>query len=653
MRRDIGICVCLAVATVAVYWPVGGYGFTNFDDPGYVSENPHVLAGLTWEGVRWAFTNAQEANWHPLTWLSHMLDCQLFGPSAGRHHLVNVGLHALSILLLFLVLARMTGRRWPSAMVAALFALHPLHVESVAWISERKDVLSALFWMLTMGAYVLYAERPSVIRYLPVFVFLALGLMAKPMLVTLPFVLLLLDFWPLGRLPQTAAWKAAALRLVAEKIPLLLLVAASSVVTYVVQQKGGAVMSTDLCPFDQRVPNAPVAYVAYLAKTVWPAGLAVFYPYDFHLPAWQAAFSAVGLVVVMLLALALLRRRPYVAVGWFWYLGTLVPVIGLVQAGNQAMADRYTYVPLVGIFVAAVWFVADWTAWWRHRMKALVPAAAAALIGFAAVTFNQVGYWSDSETLFRHALAVTVDNEVAHGNLGNALAEKGETDEAIREFREVLRVNPNSEMAHNNLGNALAKRGQMDEAIREFRTALNLKPEFAYAHNNLGLALAVRGQQDEAIREFRTALNLQPGYAAAHKNLGLALAARGQTGEAIRHYQEALRLQPDDVEVLNNLAWILATAAEARLRVGAEAVRLAERACELNDRKNPTLLDTLAAAYAAAGRFDEAVRTAEEARRLALAAGAKMLADAIGARLELYRSGRSYGEPTTKHQEAQ
>jgi len=382
MRRDIGICVCLAVATVAVYWPVGGYDFTNFDDPGYVSENPHVLAGLTWEGVRWAFTNAQEANWHPLTWLSHMLDCQLFGPSAGRHHLVNVGLHALSILLLFLVLARMTGRRWPSAMVAALFALHPLHVESVAWISERKDVLSALFWMLTMGAYVLYAERPSVIRYLPVFVFLALGLMAKPMLVTLPFVLLLLDFWPLGRLKGAAAtgkeasgfpWRRAG-RLVLEKAPLLVLAAAASGVAYLVQQKIGAMEFGARVPWTGRLANAVMAYVTYLVKAVWPGGLAVFYPYDEHLPAWEVGLASAALAAVTALVVWQGRRRPYLAVGWFWYVGTLVPVIGLVQVGGHAMADRYTYIPLIGIFVAAAWGAADLTAAWPGR-KALLAAA--------------------------------------------------------------------------------------------------------------------------------------------------------------------------------------------------------------------------------------------------------------------------------------
>jgi tetratricopeptide (TPR) repeat protein len=456
------------------------------------------------------------------------------------------------------------------------------------------------------------------------------------MLVTLPLVLLLLDFWPLGRIPQAAAWKATALRLVAEKIPLFLLVAASSVVTYVAQQKGGAVVPTDVYPFSERVANALVAYVAYLAKTVWPADLAVFYPHSV-LPWPQVAFSAVGLVVVTALAVAWLRRRPYVAVGWFWYVGTLVPVIGLVQVGGQAMADRYAYIPLVGIFVAAVWFVADVTAGWPHRMKAL--AAAAAVVGCGAVTFNQVGYWSDSETLFRHALEVTVDNPVAHYSLANALAAKGRMNDAIEHYREAIRFQPAFVKAHNNLGAALASQGRVDEAIREFREALDIMPQMAEAQDSLDALQA-------ALREE---IRINPSHAQAHHSLAMVCAALGQWPEAVSHAREAYRLAPEQPEALANLARILATAPDEKLRDGAEAVRLAERACTPANRRDPLMLDTLAAAYAEAGRFDDAVRTAEEALALASGAGQRNLAEDIRKRLALYRSGRPVRESGAAH----
>ena len=662
MRRDIGICVLLAAATLAVYWPVGRFAFIKFDDGGYVYENPHVRRGLTWAGAEWAFTTGAQANWHPLTWLSHMADWQLFGSWAGGHHLVNVGFHAASGILLFLILARMTKRRWPSAVAAALFLLHPLHVESVAWVAERKDVLSTLFWMLTMGAYVLYVERPSIGRYVAVFVFLALGLMAKPMLVTLPFVLLLLDYWPLGRLGGAAEtgkatsgfpWRRAG-RLVLEKAPLLAIAAALSVVTYVVQQRGGSMAMAEHLSFGDRLANALVAYVAYLWNMMWPSGLAVFYPYVFPIPTWQAECAAAALAIVTVLVLWQRRRRPYLAVGWFWYVGTLVPVIGLVQVGDQAMSDRYTYIPLVGIFLAITWVVADGLAKWGRRVQRLTAAVAGVVVlaACAAVSADQVRYWSDSITLFRHTLDVTANNETAHYYLGTSLAMRSRTDEAIREFRAALSLQPRDVEAHNNLAMALALQGRTEDAIREFRTALSLQPDMPEAHINLGLALAGLGQQDEAIYHYREALRFRPDSTEAHLDLGVVLAARGQKENAIREYREVLRFRPDSAEALNNLAWILATCPDPKVRDGSEAVRLAERACELTGCKAPTLLYTLAAAYAEAGRFDDAVRIAEELRRQALAAGAKAFADDVGDRLELYRSGRSYSEPPTRPQEA-
>jgi hypothetical protein len=373
VRQDIVICMALAAAVAAAYAPLWDAGFAGLDDHLYVSGNPHVQQGLTREGVAWALGSTKASNWHPLTWLSLMLDCQLFGAGAGSHHLVNVGFHVANSVLLFLVLRRMTGRRWPSALVVALFALHPLHVESVAWVAERKDVLSTLFWILTMGAYVRYARRPGVLRYLPVFAFLLLGLMAKPMLVTLPFVLLLLDYWPLGRLARAEAGatglapsgevaggrRAKVWRLVLEKVPLLVLAAASCVVTFAVQRHGEAVMPLERLALPARMANAAVSCVAYLGKMVWPQGLTVLYPYPADRPAWEVAAAAAFLLAVTAAAAALVRRRPYLAVGWFWYLGTLVPVIGLVQVGEQPMADRYTYVPLIGTFIMVAWAAGD------------------------------------------------------------------------------------------------------------------------------------------------------------------------------------------------------------------------------------------------------------------------------------------------------
>ena len=604
MRRNIGIGIFLVAAIAAVYWPVSRAEFVNLDDDKYVSENPHVQRGLTWDGLVWALGDRPNSHplFCPLTDVSHMLDCQVFGwrgevwglPASGWHHLTNVALHSANTLLLFAVLVWMTRSPWRSAFVAALFALHPLHVESVAWVTERKDVLSTCFGMLALLAYVWYARRPSVRRYAAVFVLLALGLLAKPMLVTLPFVLLLLDFWPLGRLgglagavgqasaadfwPRPFPWRRAG-RLVLEKVPLLALVAAASVVTYVAQERGGAVVPSEALPWPVRQANALVSYVGYLGMMVWPRGLAVLYPYVFPIPTWQVECAAAALVIVTALVLWQRRRRPYLAVGWFWYVGTLVPVIGLEQQGNQAMADRYTYIPLVGIFVAITWLAADGLAKWGRRAKRLTAAVAGVVVlaACAAVSADQVRYWSDNITLFRHTLAVTANNAVAHNNLGAALVERGQADEAIRHFQEALR----------------------------------LWPDYVKAINNLGVALAARGQEVE---------------------------------EAIRKGREVLRLRPDNVAALNNLAWYLATCPDPKVRDGAEAVRLAERACELTGRENPTQLDTLAAAYAEAGRFDEAARTAEEARSLALATGAKPLADAIGARLELYLSGRPWHE---------
>ena len=683
MRRDLALCLFIAVCTAVVYGQTVGHEFVNYDDGKYVYENVHVRNGLSWEGVGWAFTTLWASNWHPLTWLSHMLDCELFGLNAGVHHLGNVLLHILNSMLLCLVLRNMTGAVWRSAMVAALFALHPLHVESVAWVAERKDVLSTLFFMLTLGAYARYADRPSRTRYGLVFVFLALGLMAKPMLVTVPFVLLLLDYWPLERFRLT---QTNALRLlVMEKVPLFVLVAASSLVTFVAQQRGGATSLTFVVPFGLRIANALVSYVAYPGKILWPTGLAVLYPYRDAVSTVQWAGAAAVLAGVTVLVIWASRKRRYPAVGWLWYLGTLVPVIGLVQVGMQSMADRYTYVPAMGLFVMAVWGMADLLARWR--LGRVVHAAMAGVVIVACMigTWFQVDCWANTVTLFEHALKVARPSALAHNNLGLAFAEQGKREKAIAHYQEALRIHPTYAKAHANLGVLLMEKGKSSEAIRHCTEAVRIDPQLAKGHLNLGFVLFRQGKDEEAIASYREALRIQPTYAKAHYNLGFSLARQGKADEAISHfhealavdpaspgahrslamalddkgeheeaighYREAIRLDPEDPISHNNLAWLRATHSSPSFRNGAEAVALAERACDLLGTRDPHFLDTLAAAYAEAGRFPKAIETLEEAISLAASGGQEELVLELEQRLQGYMLEHPYRKART-HPEA-
>jgi tetratricopeptide (TPR) repeat protein len=571
----------LITATAAVYAPVRQFGFV-WDDPDYVTENVHVGQGLTWQGVQWALTSTDAANWHPVTWLSHMLDVQLYGMNAGPQHVTNLVLHILNALLLFGLLYRMTGAWGRSTFVAGLFALHPLHVESVAWIAERKDVLSTLFWMLTMWAYVGYARRPGLRRYLPVVLWFGLGLMAKPMLVTLPFVLLLVDFWPLQRMEP-----GGLARLVKEKLPLFAMAAISSVVTVVAQRQGGAVAGLWRVPLGVRLLNAPASYLAYIGKMLWPVRLAAFYPLDAATPVLQALLGALLLTGTTLLAIRAGRRHGYFLTGWLWYLGTLVPVIGLAQVGGQSMADRYTYVPLIGLFVIIAWGAPELAGRWRYGRAALAGAAACVLLACAALARAQAGYWSDGVTLWQHALEVTEHNYAAHANLGGILLKQGKTDEAIahfvaaqrikpdlaeaqadlgmaylsqgkfdeaaQRFAAALRIDPNYAEAHATLGNALARQGKVEEAIGEYKEALRLRPAYAEAYNDLGVALGLEGKLYDAGRQFAEAIRINPGFAEAHDNLGNALAGQGKMDEAIGQFGEALRLNPDYAEAHNDL----------------------------------------------------------------------------------------------------
>ncbi len=658
-RQFFFVSLFLVAITWLVFGQTLGHDFVNFDDHVYVYDNPLITKGLTVDGAISAFTHSHARNWHPLTTISHMLDCHLYGLKAGGHHFTNVLLHTVAVLLLFAVLRDMTGAFWRSAFVAALFAIHPLHVESVAWIAERKDVLSAVFFMLTLGAYVRYVRAPSIGRYVTVAVLFALGLMSKPMLVTLPFVLLLLDYWPLHRFekPSSAkpknksrSWldRQSILRQsILEKIPLLALSAGSCVATLLAQsQRTGSI---DQLPFIWRVNNAFVSYVTYLWEMFWPARLAVFYPHpNNRLPVWEILLAIAFLAAATVIALLLRKKRPYILTGWFWYLGMLVPVIGFVQVGEQAHADRYTYLPQIGLYLLVAWTAADLTALWRRRREFLVIGAAVTIAVLSYRASIQTSYWKNSEDLWTHALSVTSNNDVAHNNLGFLFLRRGELDQAISQFQAALNIrssnaaahyNLGAALIHNNLGNALARKGLSDEAIGHYQEAVRLRTDYADAHYNFGSVLLQKGRIDEAITHWQKALAIQPYDGDVHTSLGNAFLQKGLVKEAISHYQQALEIAPQDVLAQNNLAWILATSSDSSIRDGAKAVALAEKAVQLSSGKNPNFFRTLAASYAESGRFSEAVAAAQRSMEMAVVQDNHGLANALGREIALYRAG--------------
>jgi tetratricopeptide (TPR) repeat protein len=573
--------LALALITLAVYWPVREQQFVNLDDDLYVTENPYVLHGLTWEGARWAFTTSHGTHWLPLTWLSHMLDCQLFGVNAGALKLVNVAFHIASSLLLFLALKRATAAEGPSAFVAMVFALHPLRVESVAWVAERKDVLSTFFWMLALWAYVQYVKRPGAGRYLWVIAFFVLGLMAKPMVVTLPFVLLLLDFWPLGRTPWSppvhqGVSKADPRRVVREKLPMFALAAGWSVITFWVTHGAGAIVSTEKIPVGLRVTNALMSYGRYLGKMVWPQELAVLYPFSGVWSVSSVAIVTFFLVCGSVMVVRVADRHPYLVVGWFWYLGTLIPVIGLVQVGVQSMADRFTYIPSIGILICVAWGVADMAAAKPQMRMAAAVGAAVVVSACAVATRMQLRYWSDSVTLLSRTVAVTAGNPLAQSNLGVALCNQGREYEGIAHLQEAVRLSPNFGYAHGHLGRAYFLLGRVGEGLDHLRKAVALDPGSALAHNNLGIALAQEGRLEDAAAEFAEAVRLKPDYALAQIDLGGVLASLGRAEEALPHVREAVRLRPDSADAQDNLGYALAALgrySEARARYE-QALRL-------------------------------------------------------------------------------
>ncbi|MHC4738665.1 MAG: tetratricopeptide repeat protein [Planctomycetota bacterium] len=719
------IYLVLILSGFIAYEPMRHNDFVGFDDDKYVTQNPLVKMGLARESVKWAFTSTYLSNWHPLTWLSHMLDCQFFGPEPFWHHLTNLLFHIANTVLLFWLLKKMTGRIWPSAFVAAAFALHPLHVESVAWVSERKDILSGLFWMLTIAAYIQYTKHHNIGWYLLVFLAFGLGLMAKPMIVTLPFVLLLLDYWPMQRfqlrsqseLGGTGISILKTSRLIIEKIPLFVLMLISSVITFVVQRRAMEMDTGVDISLITRISNAIVSYLAYILKIFYPTRLAVLYPHlGSSLPLWQIIVSFLILATISAGVIYNARKRRYLLVGWLWYLGTLLPVIGLVQFGVQAMADRYTYLPSIGIFIMIAWGASEILTRWRYQRIGLAITAAIVLTGMLLCTRMQLRHWRNSFTLFEHTLKVTKNNFTMHYNYGYMLSTQGRFADAVMHFDKALQINPQYHDAYNNKGLALLELGEIDKAIECFNEVLKLKPDFHRAHNNLGMAFYRMGKTDlaieqwlesvrlspdddtshfnlgmefikqdkidKAIEHFNRVVEIRPYWPEAHYKLGIAyyrqgrldLAAKqcaralslkpdyteanislahnlfelGRIQQAIDYYYRLLRLQPNQVEVLNNLTWILATIEDEKFQNPAEAVKFAQRACQLTGYQQPQILDTLAVAYAAAGNFPEAIKAAEKALKLAESSGEKDFAQQIRSRMELYKTGQPYREPSPK-----
>jgi tetratricopeptide (TPR) repeat protein len=639
-QRLLVISLALAVAASMAFWRITQSDFITLDDPRYVTQNRHVQDGLTLQGMKWAFTTGHADNWHPLTWISHMVDVQLFGLQPGWHHLTNLIFHLANTILLFIVLHRMTNEIWQCAFVAAVFALHPLHVESVAWVAERKDVLSAFFWMLTLGAYVSYVGRPGLRRYMTLVLCFALGLMAKPMLVTLPFVLLLLDYWPLRRMEQkkvspdslkaaskrkkrrkgtqlaaAAAQPATPLwplirRLLAEKSPLFFLAGLSSVVTFLVQQHGGAVKSFEAYPLTTRLANASISYILYAAKTAWPTNLGVFYPHPGMRPLWQVVGSFVLIVAITALTVRGAKKRPYAPVGWLWYLGTLVPVIGVVQVGTQAMADRYTYIPLIGLFILIAWAVPELLKKWPRRKEALIALSTLCLLCLFITTWRQVGHWKDSISLYDHTLGITDHNALIHSDRGIAYASRGAYDRAIMDFTKVIEIDSKNWSAYINRGLAFSSLGKYAEAIADFDKAIEIDPGSAEGFNARGVAYNSLGKYAQAEADFDEAIEIDPHYAEAYNNRGVALDNLGKRDLSIGDYTRAIEINPTYATAYKNRA-----ADYGILGSYSQAIADFNRAIELNPVYARAFYQR-GAVYEALGKHDRAVEDIQTAARL-------------------------------------
>ena len=607
----LAVCVFLAGIVWLVFGQTLRHDFVNFDDGAYVYKNPEVSRGLTTEGIVWAFTHSHSSNWHPLTWISHMLDCQFYGLNPSGHHLTNILLHAANAVLLFLLLWQLTASLWRSAFVAAIFAIHPLRVESVAWVAERKDLLSGLFFILTIWAYVRYVRGPySRGRYVLVLVFFAIGLMCKPMLVTLPAVLLLLDYWPLRRIDAKSDRAINSFRIprevVLEKLPLLGVAAASCLATIVAQQTALQPLANISLPL--RAGNAAIACVVYIGQLLWPSNLAAFYPLSVSDITIARVLLSLLLLAAISITVFLFRRHRYLVTGWVWYLIMLAPVIGVLQVGSQAHADRYTYLPEIGLVLLFTWIVADLSVRWPYP-GLLVSVVSVAIIGVLAFSAHtQASFWKDSETLWTQALSRTSDNLTAELNLGEAVY----------------------------------KLGRSSEAIAHFERALQIDPSQASAYSSLGAALLDSGRPSESLAALQKAIELDPRSSDAHYNLANTFLQLGRGPDAIVHYKRALELAPDEIETMNNLAWTLATSPDALVRDGSKAVQVAERADALTNNASPIISATLAAAYAEAGRFSDAIRTAQRAIQLATNEGNESRAASIRTQLSAYESTRPF-----------
>jgi tetratricopeptide (TPR) repeat protein len=661
----------LGLITLLVYLPVRHNGFLQFDDPVYITNNRVVQSGLTWAGLQWALTSLTASNWHPITWLSHMLDCQLFGSEAGAHHLVSVLLHAANGSLLLVLLCRLTHSFWPSAFAAALFAWHPLRVESVAWASERKDVLSAFFFLLTLMAYTRYAENCanqsqrtaltghleeelrkeecetgalSSRYYLLALGLYALGLMSKAMLVTTPFVLLLLDYWPLRRFASLRGHENRSIfgKLIWEKWPFFLMAATCSVVTYLAQREEAVVQLIEY-PLGLRLVNIVLANGSYLFKTIWPFDLAIIYPFPRYVPWRELTIYSIILVGISWLSWRSRHERPHLLVGWLWFLGTLIPVIGLVQVGSATTADRYTYIPHIGLFLAAGMEARYWFGRWQLAPALPTLTSIAVLAACLVLTTLQLRYWGDPVSLFTHTIEVTGDNPMAEFNLAVSLDERGAKEEALKSYEKALRLNPQLQEAHKALADLLNELGKTNEAIVHYRAALRIR-ERPETHENLGALLVKLGRIDEAMIHYEAAARLDPHDGRSQYLMAKALLRQGRSDQAVERFHEALRRDPDNLQALVYLARVLAASHDPRIRNGAEATRLAERANMLTGGTQSFMLDTLAMAYAESGRFDEAEQTLRQALERASASGETEVTSAMQDRLKLYHSRQPYRE---------
>ena len=684
-----GVCVLLGAITCVAYAAVAHNVFIAFDDRNYVIANQNIQEGFSWDSIKWAFTTFHSNNWHPLTWVSHMLDCRLFALDPAGPHLVNLAFHIANTVLLFLLLQNTTSQLWPSAFVAMLFGLHPMHVESVAWVAERKDVLSTFFFMLTLLAYARYAELAKDKKpvrwgvYGLALLLFALGLMAKPMLVTAPGILCLMDLWPLRRLtlPFRSQPKLILYRLLAEKIPFILLAALSCWVTFFVQKNTGAVEPIDQLPLAQRLEHLPVAYGWYVLKFFWPTHLSIFYPVQISTPLWQLLLASLLLLGMTVFAIWRARQYPFFIAGWFWFVGTLVPVIGLVQVGSQAYADRYSYIPYIGLFICLAWGLPELLAKLRWPQREPILWAGAILLTVVCFwrTMVEVQYWKNGQTLFQRAVAIDSKNYMAwallgleyeaHGDnnratdcttraitlddhfgwgwhdLGHMLVIKGDYPGAIHALEMSLAYtlyDPYKMDIYNNLGDVYLKTGQYDGAISNYQSSLQFSPSQPDVQVKLGQSFAQNKQPGEAITAFQNAIALEPDNLQAHLNLATIFESTGRDAEAVEHYRKVIALEPDAVIPLNNLAWLLAAGADAHVRNGPEAVSLAEHSCELTHFQEPLFIGTLAAAYAEAGRFNDAIDAAKKARDVAQAQGKPAIANRNTQLMELYQSGHAF-----------